>query len=461
MGPQVTSARGAATGGAPSIALPSDGNTVFLLDPDDATAAGGHSRLVLSGSAAQSISDANGGSIVLAKTTAGAWALDVAAADLFNGHPCLTCTSAGEGLLTTTAGPTWGNSPWSVYAVGADPGYGDGGYPAIAILGQGDGVTHHVAWIGLENAQWACDVYDGATNGAYSLSPTPDAGKHLWEGHYDGAGTLTCMIDGVQLASASISGTPALLQGFGLGPWHPSYPHAAHVAWGLWRQGNDSIGVRRQIQRYAAQRFGLLSPDVVSCYGDSLTYGYGAVTPATGGYPGRLSTALAASWAPVVTDYGISGYTTANIIANSASLPTTAPLAGGCQRNSFAVLMAGTNDVVNGVATATTIANLTSILATLTAQGYTVVVCTLFPFVNGSPASWTQANADTINAWIRANVPTKQICEWALCPQMQVPGGTLQSTWRNVSGPTEGHPNDAGYAVLANLVETALWALRA
>lgn len=71
-------------------------------------------------------------------------------------------------------------------------------------------------------------------------------------------------------------------------------------------------------------------------------------------------------------------------------------------------ISSGINDVVNDVAYATTIANLTAAINRVTAYGALPVVATLWP-LGSSFASWSVAraiNARAISQWIRDNVPT-------------------------------------------------------
>ncbi len=116
---------------------------------------------------------------------------------------------------------------------------------------------------------------------------------------------------------------------------------------------------------------------IISCFGDSIPYRcfYPDPIPAgtdyysDAGYP-RWGAALAGVKCSFL-NHGIGGDTTAQILARIAT-----PLQA---RPDICIVNGGTNDLVQGVATSVTIANLTSIYNQLMAAGIYVIALTQFP----------------------------------------------------------------------------------
>lgn len=104
---------------------------------------------------------------------------------------------------------------------------------------------------------------------------------------------------------------------------------------------------------------------------------------------------LGAVW--TVVDRGNGGYTSAMVL-NVLNMNVIYP---GNAR--YACVLAGINDIINGVDAATIETNLQAIYTALHAAGIKVIALTLTPF-NGS-TSWSagrQTILDTVNAWIAA-----------------------------------------------------------
>jgi len=129
---------------------------------------------------------------------------------------------------------------------------------------------------------------------------------------------------------------------------------------------------------------------------------------------------------------GMSGETTAQILARITR--DVAPY-----MPSHVAVLAGTNDVRNGVATATTIANLLTIYQRLRGLGATVTAITIPPLGSGDAsynATTTQQIQD-INAWMRATVS-------------QMDGMRLADIHPVIADPT----SEGGAALAANLEDT-------
>jgi len=113
-----------------------------------------------------------------------------------------------------------------------------------------------------------------------------------------------------------------------------------------------------------------MNPPVVLAFGDSLTAGYGL--PSDASFAARLEAALHDRWpAASVINAGVSGDTTANGLRR---LPRV--LARFDRRPDLAIVELGANDLLRGLAPATTEANLDAILTELARCGIPVLLAT-------------------------------------------------------------------------------------
>lgn len=199
-----------------------------------------------------------------------------------------------------------------------------------------------------------------------------------------------------------------------------------------------------------------LQPNTVALLGDSITYfnGSGAGvydTPVT--VPYHHSQGFF-TWANIALggrltltrQAGVAGNTSAQVLARITDITGLAVMPGYC------VVMAGTNDMLNGVASATTIANLTAIHDALIAKGITVVACTM-PYVWSATSAYLLAQAE-VNDWIRdqATKPGIIVCDWAGRFANDNGDGTPKTGYT-----TDGvHPTPVGAAILGRQLADAI-----
>lgn len=109
----------------------------------------------------------------------------------------------------------------------------------------------------------------------------------------------------------------------------------------------------------------------------------------------------------LLNNAGVGGNTTAQMLARIQT-DVLAYSPGYC------IVQGGGNDVTNGVAAATTIANLQAIYDILRAAGIVVVACTQTP-TGSADTTVEKANLAAINNWIRGyaiSVPGIILCDW-------------------------------------------------
>lgn len=163
-------------------------------------------------------------------------------------------------------------------------------------------------------------------------------------------------------------------------------------------------------------------------------------------YTTELQNLAGADWR--VINRGQGGYTTA-LILNTLNLIAIYP-ANGYQ----AYVMAGVNDIINGLDAATVEANLQSIYSALKTAGFKVVALALLPC--GQYAGWTagrQTILDTVNSWI---ISAPADTDGQINTYAEFESGTTSDylTATYDSG-DHLHLNAAGYTHLANFVYAA------
>ena len=156
------------------------------------------------------------------------------------------------------------------------------------------------------------------------------------------------------------------------------------------------------------------------------------------------------------TNAGIGGNQTSQMLARvAADVTSLAPR--------YVSVLGGTNDVGNDVASATTIANLTSIYNAITAAGGQFVACTIPPRMGSvltNPLTPAQVVLlKTVNAWIRANYMTwagARLCDWSWA----LSDGTDESSPLAGNFVDGVHPNATGEAIMAPIMARAVsaWA---
>ncbi|MFH0780921.1 MAG: CFI-box-CTERM domain-containing protein [Pseudomonadota bacterium] len=169
----------------------------------------------------------------------------------------------------------------------------------------------------------------------------------------------------------------------------------------------------------------------ITCFGDSITRGYGSDT---GGYPQKLSDLLNANSKPsLVANSGLDSESTYEGVSRIDSV-----LAGFAAN--FILIQEGTNDIHDGFSVETTQYNLQSMITKAKTAGVTPMLSTLTPETSSVPDTWNPM----ITALASSNAITLVDNYAATAP-----------TWGSISGDNI-HPTDAGYQIMANTWYAAL-----
>jgi lysophospholipase L1-like esterase len=174
----------------------------------------------------------------------------------------------------------------------------------------------------------------------------------------------------------------------------------------------------------------------ISCFGDSITRGYGSDT---GGYPPRLSTLLNNNTRPsVVTNFGKDSETTYEGASRIDSVLAATPA-------TFILIQEGTNDVLIGISSFTGIYNLGTMIDKAIAAKVTPVLATL--------PSTNRNGGETIipNDW---NPKIKDLATSKKIALVDIYAATLPNWSANF--PDGVHPNDTGYQIIADTWYAAL-----
>lgn len=184
------------------------------------------------------------------------------------------------------------------------------------------------------------------------------------------------------------------------------------------------------------------------CDGNSITQGTAASNAATTSYPPVLRGLLHASQAThpervwSVWNTGVAGASTPE--RTSAFAAEDQPLYNRFLPLNVAVFFEVRNDLADGASTAQAITHLEAWIVQARAAGWRVMLCTV------PPNAAHQAGIDTVNAHIRTNAATLAdypLVDIAADPRMDDPADTGVYA--------DGlHPNDAGYAIIAELVHS-------
>lgn len=176
--------------------------------------------------------------------------------------------------------------------------------------------------------------------------------------------------------------------------------------------------------------------------GDSLTVGYPGGVPNS--YPGQLAERLGQE----VTNIGVDGATTADVIATHIA---QADALYDPNMKNFYILGIGTNDLLNSVGTSTVQTNIASIITGRRAVGYTVIVLTITPSNYATAPGGYQAARTVINNWLAAGSTTADlVCDVGSDPFISDPNDTTFYTGDKL------HMTTAGYAVVAINVTAAV-----
>lgn len=185
----------------------------------------------------------------------------------------------------------------------------------------------------------------------------------------------------------------------------------------------------------------------VICDGDSVTRG----NKATAGheYPTVMADSLGSNFD--VRNFGVDSQTLNDMSGDAVSQIDTSFGTVLDGRKNIVVAWGGTNDLYFGDSAATVISDYSAYCAARQAAGLMVVACTIIDRTEFG-GSWTAADAATVNASIRANWETYADALCDLADDSRLSDYT-DTTYYNADGT---HLNDAGYAVVAELVEAAV-----
>lgn len=186
--------------------------------------------------------------------------------------------------------------------------------------------------------------------------------------------------------------------------------------------------------------------------GNSLTAGQGATVPFVTSYPGVLKTQLAAKGVPTrdVHDRGLGGQTTQQMIDGFNT--RVLPFFDSFYLRNYLVFFEVRNSTTNGQTASQILSQYQTYSALGRAAGFYVVACTAPP-TDGDAVG--QGVAGAANALIRANWRSfaDAFIDLELVPQF-TPAGNLANPTYFSDGV---HLTDAGYALIAQIVQTSLF----
>lgn len=168
----------------------------------------------------------------------------------------------------------------------------------------------------------------------------------------------------------------------------------------------------------------------ISCFGDSITRGYGSDT---GGYPPKLSDLLNGNSRPAaIANFGIDGETTYEGANRFDEVLASFPA-------NLILIQEGTNDIIIGVSSFTTGYNLQTMITKAKTAKVTPLIATL-------PAVDRNGGLSLVpNEW---NPMIKNLASTNKIAVVDIYAATLPTWSANFSDGI--HPNDAGYQIIAN-----------
>lgn len=185
----------------------------------------------------------------------------------------------------------------------------------------------------------------------------------------------------------------------------------------------------------------------VICDGNSLTVGFPLT--ALNAYPTIMSAALGQVWK--VTNLGVSGQTTADMIADAATQVDV--LYSSSFAKNVVVCWEGTNSIWFGANATTTYNDIVSYCTGRRAAGFKVVVCNILP---RTPFDGTQEGyRTTVNSNIASNWATFADARVDVAGDSRL-SNAANTTYYQADGI---HLTDAGYAVAAELIGAAVLTL--
>lgn len=362
-----------------------------------------------------------------------------------NNRQCVALTPTANPELVSRSGPVLGNQDHAIIALvqgreipAALRSFGMFG----RFIGAPDAASGQVnSLIGVgANTWWAGGANIGAPTSAYSAQPTIIGKSHV-------AGTTRLTVDGAVTGTLAV--TYGVVPGFGIGFWNTTADSPnVNLFREMWFDRSLSLIETNQIVRDWITQYGLaLTTGQVATLGDSLTAGTGSSTvpgDASTAYPAKLVTELAARGKTTTSiNGGNPGFRTDQISAVAQQIvdfPYSAR-----RSHSLFVLMAGTNDISQGIPAVTILTNLQNICTARKALGYKVFLNTIPPLQTGTTDSPTRG---TVNTWIRTQAVPLGFAT-AFTDLDLTTYGDLASPSLH-SDPT--HYNDGGYLALARMV---------
>jgi lysophospholipase L1-like esterase len=182
--------------------------------------------------------------------------------------------------------------------------------------------------------------------------------------------------------------------------------------------------------------------------GNSLTAGNGVASQANN-YPSQLTSLR--RYGQRTVNLGVPSATTAQ---RRAANSTAAQFEAGA----IAVLWEGTNSLYFGASTATTISDYSGWCTDVRAQGFKVVAVTVLPRSDGGTPASFETDRQTVNTSIRANWSTYADALADVGADMTI-GEALDSDNTTYYNGDKVHMIDAGYAIVAGIIEDAVTSL--
>ncbi len=181
-------------------------------------------------------------------------------------------------------------------------------------------------------------------------------------------------------------------------------------------------------------------------FGDSITAGIGDNKPVPSGYPPRLQTLLLnAGVNATVGNYGMPGEKTPDALSRIDSV-----LAMG-KPGDVLLLMEGTNDVTRAISVETTIFDLDNMASRAEALGLSVIHATVIPRPSDDKKDADNVLTDQLNGHIRHLAGVRGRREADPNASFLTLPNLFGGFYSNASDDHVGHPNAAGYDVLAGI----------
>lgn len=196
-----------------------------------------------------------------------------------------------------------------------------------------------------------------------------------------------------------------------------------------------------------------VAPPSIKFDGNSMTYGVGSTTD--NDYPSQTVKTLGrtVTW----YNYGVSSRTIPTAITDATGANGLDYVAGGVNQKNIVVYWDGTNDLYGGANATTTYNNLVTYLNARKAKGETLIVLTCLPRSGGGTPGGFEAERQSYNTLIRNDGTGVgyTVVDVAADSRIGDAGDSDDTTYYG----DKVHMTDAGYAIVAGMVKTALQGL--